>query len=85
MNTRARSGIRAFAHALLVIPKVLASNSGLDIEDTILNLLVASSKLSDGSAEHLVGIDLKSGQPMYPAQENTFDNYNVKKQMIDSW
>jgi T-complex protein 1 subunit zeta len=35
---RAKYGVQAFADALLVIPKTLASNSGFDTIDTMLAL-----------------------------------------------
>lgn len=35
---KTRLGIQAFAEALLVIPKVLATNSGFDVQDTIVKL-----------------------------------------------
>lgn len=38
---RAKLGVAAFADALLVIPKVLATNSGLDQQDAMLALLVS--------------------------------------------
>lgn len=37
---RAQLGVEAFADALLVIPKTLAENSGLDTQDVIINLQV---------------------------------------------
>lgn len=35
---KAKLGVKAFAEALLIIPKVLAENSGLDVMDTLLEL-----------------------------------------------
>lgn len=40
---RARLGVQAFADALLVIPKILASNSGFDAQETIVKLQVLKS------------------------------------------
>jgi len=37
---RAQLGVEAFANALLVIPKTLAENSGLDTQDVIIALTV---------------------------------------------
>lgn len=37
---RAQLGVEAFAEALLVIPKTLAENSGLDTQDVIVSLQV---------------------------------------------
>lgn len=38
INGRAKYGVKAFADALLVIPKTLATNSGFDTIDTIIKL-----------------------------------------------
>jgi chaperonin GroEL (HSP60 family) len=37
---RAQLGVEAFAEALLVIPKILAENSGLDTQDALVALQV---------------------------------------------
>jgi len=37
---RAQLGVEAFADALLVVPKTLAENSGLDTQDVIIALTV---------------------------------------------
>lgn len=39
---RAQLGIEAFADTLLVVPKTLAENSGLDTQDVIISLTVYS-------------------------------------------
>jgi T-complex protein 1 subunit zeta len=74
---RAKLGVQAFADALLVIPKVLAENSGLDVQDTL--IAVQEEHLNSGEA---VGIDLFTGEPMLPAQTGVWDNYRVKRQFI---
>ena len=48
---------QAFADALLVIPKVLAVNSGLDAQETIVKLQEETA-----TAGQPVGIDLVSGK-----------------------
>lgn len=40
LEQRAQLGIEAFADALLVVPKTLAENSGLDTQDVIIALKV---------------------------------------------
>jgi T-complex protein 1 subunit zeta len=40
LNQRAQLGVEAFANALLVVPKTLAENSGLDTQDVIISLTV---------------------------------------------
>ncbi|KAF1777764.1 GroEL-like equatorial domain [Phytophthora cactorum] len=74
---RAKLGVQAFADALLVIPKVLAENSGLDVQDTL--IAVQEEHQNSGMP---VGIDLFSGEPMLPEQEGIWDNYRVKRQFI---
>ncbi|GMF32128.1 unnamed protein product [Phytophthora lilii] len=74
---RAKLGVQAFSDALLVIPKVLAENSGLDVQDTL--IAVQEEHQNSGM---FVGIDLFSGEPMLPEQEGIWDNYRVKRQFI---
>ena len=54
---RARLGVQAFADALLVIPKALAQNSGLDPQETIVKL-----QEEYAAAGQPVGLDISSGQ-----------------------
>jgi len=75
---RAKWGVQAFADALLIIPKTLAANGGFDVQDTIV-------ALQDEQAEgNIVGIDLQSGEPIDPTVQGIWDNYRVKRQMIQS-
>uniref|UniRef100_F6Q0U4 T-complex protein 1 subunit zeta n=1 Tax=Ciona intestinalis TaxID=7719 RepID=F6Q0U4_CIOIN len=76
---RAQLGVQAFADALLVIPKVLAQNAGLDPQETIVKLQqeYAGSNLP-------VGIDLQSGEPMNPVDAGVLDNHCVTKQLLNS-
>ncbi|KAL5203482.1 hypothetical protein ABZP36_014434 [Zizania latifolia] len=75
---RAQLGVEAFAEALLVIPKTLAENSGLDTQDVIVSL----------QDEHdrglVVGLNHHTGEPIDPQMEGIFDNYSVKRQIINS-
>lgn len=72
-------GIQAFADALTVLPKTLAANSGFDQQDVMV-------KLVHEHAENglIVGIDLNSGEPINPVDVGIFDNYSVKRQLINS-
>ncbi|OCB86842.1 chaperonin-containing T-complex zeta subunit Cct6 [Sanghuangporus baumii] len=75
---RAKMGVQAFADALLVIPKTLAQNGGFDVQDTV-------AALQDEAAEgHVVGLDLQSGEPIDPTVMGIWDNYRVKRQMLNS-
>merc|ERR1711998_763396 len=73
---RTKLGIEAMAEALLIIPKTLANNSGLDSQDSIIKL-IASSK--EGN---VVGLDIETGDLIDPLFEGIFDNYSVKKQYL---
>ncbi|TIC62088.1 T-complex protein 1 zeta subunit, partial [Wallemia mellicola] len=75
---RAKLGVEAFANAMLVIPKTLAANGGFDIQDAIVGL---QEEQSEG---HIVGLDLKSGEPFDPIVEGVWDNYRVKRHMLAS-
>jgi len=79
VSTRARLGVQAFADALLVIPKALASNSGFDPQEATVKLQSEYFKVNQP-----VGIDLSTGEPMNPATNGVWDNYNVKKQLLNS-
>ncbi|XP_032679206.1 T-complex protein 1 subunit zeta [Odontomachus brunneus] len=74
-----RLGVQAYAEALLVIPKTLAINSGFDSQDTIVKLFEESTTLGEA-----VGLDLSTGEALKPADVGIYDNYNVKKQIINS-
>lgn len=76
---KARLGVAAYAEALLVIPKVLAANSGFDAQDVIVKLQEESCLNSQP-----VGLDVTSGEPINPQENGIFDNYVVKKQIINS-
>lgn len=76
---KARLGIQAYAEALLVIPKTLAVNSGYDAQDTIVKLQ-EESRLSPDP----VGLDLSTSEAIKSADLGIFDNYIVKKQIINS-
>merc|ERR1712232_1155052 len=72
-----RLGVEIFGKALLTIPKTLIENSGLDVQDKLLQLI--SARESKNSA---VGVSVATGDPIDPALEGIWDNYIVKKQML---
>ena len=76
VSGRAKLGVQAFADALLIIPKTLAQNSGLDVQDTLIALLEASMRNPQ------VGIDIDTGLPILPASAGIWDNFMVKKQFL---
>ncbi|PFX23381.1 T-complex protein 1 subunit zeta [Stylophora pistillata] len=77
---RARLGVQAFADAQLVIPKILAQNSGYDPQETIVKLQEEYAE-----AKTPVGIDLSSGEALVPSDSGIWDNYRVKRQLLHSW
>ncbi len=74
---RAKMGVQAFAEALLVIPKTLATNSGFDPIDSLVTL-------QEESKTHVVGLDVETGLTLSPEKEGIWDNYRVKRQMLNS-
>ncbi|XP_044532316.1 T-complex protein 1 subunit zeta isoform X3 [Gracilinanus agilis] len=76
---RARLGVQAFADALLIIPKVLAQNSGFDLQETLVKV-----QAEHAESGQLVGVDLKTGEPIIAAEAGIWDNYCVKKQLLHS-
>ena len=61
-----------------MIPKVLAQNAGYDSQEVMVNLL------EEGAGGALVGVDLSTGEATLPADHGIYDNYRVKRQMINS-
>lgn len=57
---KSRAGIQAFAEAMLVIPKTLAGNAGLQILETVSEV---QDQYSDDSSK-LVGVNLDTGKPL---------------------
>ena len=78
VDPRAQLGVQAFADAMLVIPKTLAANAGYDPVATTLKLV---REHYNGNA---VGVDLATGEPMMPADAGVWDNYVVKKNLVNS-
>ncbi|KAJ6403525.1 hypothetical protein OIU84_015437 [Salix udensis] len=70
--------VEAFADALLVVPKTWAENSGLDTQDEIVTLT------GEHSRDNIVGINLQTGGTLDPQMEGIFDNYSVKRQLLNS-
>jgi T-complex protein 1 subunit zeta len=70
-------GIQAFADSLLIIPKTLAENSGLDVQTTLLTL--QEERQSSGM---LVGLDVKTGEAILPQDMGIWDNVRVKRQSL---
>ncbi|SCU96781.1 LAFA_0G08086g1_1 [Lachancea sp. 'fantastica'] len=75
---KAKSGVQAFAEALLVVPKTLVKNSGYDALDV---LALCQDEL-DENAERSVGVDLNVGDSCDPTIEGIWDSYRVIRNAI---
>lgn len=73
-----RPGIKAFSDALLIIPKTLCKNAGLDILEAISE---AQDEINNGE---IVGINLDSGEPLDPRIEGVWDSFRVLRNAISS-
>merc|ERR1712185_449439 len=72
-----RLGVEIFANALLITPKTLLENSGLDIQEKLLKLIAERE-----SKQLAVGVNVSTGDPMNPTIDGIWDSYLVKKQML---
>ena len=79
VKSRVQLGVQAFADALLIIPKVLAQNSGFDLQETLVKV-----KAEHSESSQLVSVDLNTGEPIVAAEAGIWDNYCVKKQLLHS-
>ena len=77
-------GVRAFAEALLVVPKLLAENSGHDIQASLIALQDAYLRTRGTGAHNFVGFDVTTGQHMNPLDGGVFDTFAVKKSILDN-
>lgn len=75
--SRSVLGVKLFAKAILVIPKVLVTNAGHDAQEMIL-------KAFQSQGDAIVGLDLDTGDLLLPTLAGIMDNYSVKKQIIDA-
>ena len=75
---KAKLGVQAFAEALLIIPKVLAENSGYDVQDAILELIDTYK-----AKKTPIGLNLEEFGTISPEAMTILDNYSVKKQFLN--
>merc|ERR1711862_140045 len=68
---KARLGVEIFANALLIMPKTLLENSGVDIQDKLLKVLGEREK----KQQIPVGINVITGNPLDASMEGIWDNY----------
>ena len=74
---KTKLGVKAFAQALLVVPKVLAENSGFDVMDTLLAI-----KDEARESDEPVGLDVETGEPSNPVANGILDNLVVKRSFL---
>jgi len=75
---RAQLGVQAFADALLIIPKVLAQNSGFDLQET-------QVQAEHSESGQLVGVDLNTGKTMQLLVGGELDSGEMKPGRIKKW
>ncbi|EFJ43772.1 chaperonin complex component [Volvox carteri f. nagariensis] len=75
---RAKLGLDAFAEALCGLAKALAENSGHDAQEAIIKLQ------EEHERGNVVGFDVSTGEPMDPSTAGVYDNYLVKRQILQS-
>jgi T-complex protein 1 subunit zeta len=78
VSGKVKLGVQAFADALLVVPRILAQNSGFDPQETILK--VQEAHLKDYEP---FGVDVYTGEPLPAAVSAVWDNYIVKRQFLN--
>jgi T-complex protein 1 subunit zeta len=78
VSGKAKLGVEAFANAMLVVPKTLAENSGLDVQESIIKVEEEQER-----SEQPVGLDLNSGDTFLPTVEGVWDSVTVKKQILN--
>ncbi|OIR56920.1 MAG: T-complex protein 1 subunit zeta [Amphiamblys sp. WSBS2006] len=71
-------GIKALAEAVLIIPRLLAKNAGLDPLDSLL-LLQESAKAGTNA-----GLDLETGKTIDHDKDGVWDNCCVHRQLLES-
>jgi T-complex protein 1 subunit zeta len=74
VSGKAKIGVTCFGNALLVIPRVLAENSGFDSQDTLLKVQEAHQKNKEP-----YGVDVYTGEPLPASVSSVWDNYMVKR------
>jgi T-complex protein 1 subunit zeta len=78
VSGKVKLGVEAFAEALLGLPKILAENSGFDPQESIINLI------QEQETGACAGLDISTGEATDPHLVGVFDNYLVKRQIIQS-
>ncbi|KAL1138417.1 hypothetical protein AAG570_008481 [Ranatra chinensis] len=81
MAGKDRLGVQAYAEALLIIPKVIAANLGLD---PLLKIAELQDQLTKEEHKVVLGIDARDGNIIDPLSLNLHDNFCVKRQILEA-
>lgn len=79
---KTKTGVEAFAEALLVIPKTLVKNSGYDALDVLALCEDELDDAADSEERRYVGVDLNIGDTCDPTIEGIWDSYRVIRNAI---
>lgn len=74
---KAQLGYKAFCEAVLIIPKILAQNSGYDVQESVILMQQEWRK-----NKVPVGLDIYEFGVVSPEKVGIFDNYSVKKMWL---
>ena len=78
VSGKVKLGVQCFAEALLVVPRILAENSGLDAQETLLKVQEEHLK-----TKQAYGVDITNGEPLASDVSSIYDNYMVKRQFLN--
>ncbi|RHW67588.1 T-complex protein 1 [Trypanosoma brucei equiperdum] len=82
VSGKQKIGVRAYADAILVIPKTLAENSGLDVQHCLISLQEASRRARQEG--RWVGLRLDTGSTVDPLAAGILDNVLVKRSILET-
>lgn len=82
VSGKQKMGVRAYADAMLITPKTLAENSGLDVQQCLISLQEAS--VTARQQGKWVGLRLDTGDVLDPVAAGILDTTIVKKSLIES-
>ncbi|CBZ24854.1 putative chaperonin TCP20 [Leishmania mexicana MHOM/GT/2001/U1103] len=82
VSGKQKIGIRAYADAMLVTPKTLAENSGLDVQECLITLQEASRTARKGGK--WAGLRIENGDVIDPIAAGILDNVIVKRSLLES-
>ncbi|KAG5505360.1 hypothetical protein JIQ42_07570 [Leishmania sp. Namibia] len=81
VSGKQKIGIRAYADAMLVTPKTLAENSGLDVQECLITLQEASRTARNRGK--WAGLRIENGDVIDPVAAGILDNVIVKRSLLE--